>query len=100
AHGLTRRGIDVLTAEADGAASVPDDQILERSTSLGRIVYTQDRDFLTIAPSWVADGRDFSGIVYSRQNRLSNRAIIDDLELIVLLNSPDEMRNSVIHLPL
>src|SRR5207302_10179568 len=34
--GLRQRGVDVLTAEDDGTATLDDDPLLERATSLGR----------------------------------------------------------------
>lgn len=44
--GLRPREIDVLTAQEDGAAELDAAQLLDRATSLGRVVFTQDRDFL------------------------------------------------------
>ena len=46
--GLRLRDVDVLTVQEDGYSGSPDPVILDRSTALGRIVFTQDRDLILI----------------------------------------------------
>ena len=41
--GLRKRGVDVLTAEEDGSARLDDDPLLDRATSLGRVLFSQDK---------------------------------------------------------
>lgn len=43
---LMRRGVDVLTAQADGTARMPDDALLDRAGSLNRVLFSRDEDFL------------------------------------------------------
>jgi predicted nuclease of predicted toxin-antitoxin system len=43
------RGVDVLTAQEDGAATLPDSDLLNRATDLGRVLFTQDEDLLNEA---------------------------------------------------
>lgn len=43
--GLRMRGVDVLTAQEDGAATLPDAELLTRATELGHVVFRQDTDF-------------------------------------------------------
>ena len=43
---LRLRGLDVLTAQEDGAATMDDPVLLDRAIALGRVVFTQDEDFL------------------------------------------------------
>jgi predicted nuclease of predicted toxin-antitoxin system len=43
---LRLRGIDVLTAQQDGAERWEDDALLMRATALERILVTQDDDLL------------------------------------------------------
>jgi hypothetical protein len=100
ADALRLKGIDVLTALDDGAAEFADDAILERATGLGRLVFTQDEDFLAIAHAWAAVGRDFAGVVYGHQLRVTIGQAIRDLELIAQIMEPEEMRNRVEFLPL
>jgi hypothetical protein len=55
--GLRRRGIDVLTSQEDGSERLPDDRLLERSTQLGRVLFSQDDDF-ALPSRGVAASRD------------------------------------------
>ena len=100
ARGLRRRSVDVLVAQDDGYDRAPDEQLLQRATDLGRIVFTQDDDFLALAPRWNAADRHFAGIVYAHQLRATIGQLVDDLQLIVEVMSEDEIRDRVIYLPL
>ncbi|MBM4012203.1 MAG: hypothetical protein FJ286_12620 [Planctomycetes bacterium] len=65
AIGVRQQGIDVLTTEADGTADRDDEFLLQRATELGRVVFTQDRDFLVLAADWQQARREFPGMVYA-----------------------------------
>jgi hypothetical protein len=99
-QGLRRRGVDVLTAEEDQTSEWDDERLLERATLLGRIVFTQDDDFLAIGHHWRNSGRDFAGIVYAHQLRITVGQAINDLELIQKIMTADEMRNRIEFLPI
>ena len=43
---LRRRGVDVLTAQEDGAERFEDPPLLDRAGERGRILFTRDEDFL------------------------------------------------------
>ena len=45
-EGLRVRGVDVLTAEEDGTKRLPDPELLDRATELGRVLFTQDQHLL------------------------------------------------------
>ena len=45
-QGLRRRGIDVLTAQEDGADRLSDPDLLSRATALGRVLFSRDEDLL------------------------------------------------------
>ena len=100
AIGVRRRGIDVLTTEADGTADRDDEFLLQRATDLGRVVFTQDRDFLALAAAWQHTRREFTGMVYAHQMRITIGAAIQALVLIASLMHPDDMRNRVEFVPL
>ena len=100
AVGLRQRQIDVLTAQEDGRADWDDDRLLERAFELGRVVFTQDRDFLVLAADWQRQHRDFAGMVYGHQLRVTIGGAVQDLALIATLISLDDMRNRVEFLPL
>ena len=44
--GLRLRGVDVLTAQDDGRRQVPDEVLLDRSSDLRRVLFSQDDDLL------------------------------------------------------
>src|SRR5262245_55612606 len=97
--GLRKRGIDVRTAEEDGSATLEDDPLLARATSLGRILFSQDEDLLVIAHQWLQSGREFAGLVYAHQLAISIGQAVRDLELLAKVLDPAEMRNRVEYLP-
>lgn len=97
--GLRQRGIDVLTAFEDGADDWEDEHLFERATLLGRVLFSQDRDLLALARHWLQTGREFSGLAYAHQRKISIGQAIDDLELIAVALDPQDMRNVVVYLP-
>jgi len=99
-EGLRRRGIDVLTAYADGRAEAEDPFILDRATELKRILFTQDDDFLAIAAERQRRGIGFAGIVYGHQLGVTIGQCIEDLELICKACDAEELESRVVHLPL
>jgi len=100
AVGVRERGIDVLTADEDGKADWDDALLLQRATELGRVIFTQDSDFLVLAAAWQTSHRAFSGLVYAHQLRVTIGGAIHDLVLIASLMRLEEMRNRVEFLPL
>lgn len=99
-EGLQRRGVDVLTSQDDGTREAEDDALLQRATDLGRILVTQDQDFLSIAADWQAVGRPFAGLVFAHQLGPGIGQIIDDLELLANCGEPEELQDRILHLPL
>jgi hypothetical protein len=97
--GLRLRDVDVLTVQEDGYSGSPDPVILDRSTALGRIVFTQDRDFLVEGSHRQTVGIDFAGVVYAHQLMVSIGDCIRDLELITKLGNPEEFVNRIQYLP-
>jgi len=100
AVGVRQQGIDVLTTDTDGMADRDDELLLQRATDLDRVIFTQDRDFLALAAAWQQTRREFTGMVYAHQLRITIGAAIRDLVVIASLMHPDEMRNRVEFLPL
>jgi len=66
-EGLRRRNIDVLTSQEDGTTEMDDEPLLARATELGRLLFTQDQDFLRISPQWQHSARPFLGLLYAPQ---------------------------------
>lgn len=98
--GLRGRGLDVLTAQQDGTATLPDPQLLDRALQLGRVVFTRDKDFLREAAQRQRSGQAFAGVVYAHQLNASAGRCVTDLELIALLEEPADYLNRVQYLPL
>jgi hypothetical protein len=61
---LHRRGVDVLTAQDDDATELEDAALLVRATALGRVLFTQDIRFKSLAESWQRTGRNFAGLLF------------------------------------
>jgi hypothetical protein len=97
---LLRRSVDVLTAFEDATTELADDQLLVRSTELGRLLVTFDVRFKAMAENWQRQGRRFGGLVYAHPLRVSIGQLVLDLELIAKATEPNEWVNSVEYLPL
>src|SRR6266849_1197597 len=96
---LQFRGVDVLRAQDDGAAEMMDEELLQRCTDLGRVIFTQDIGFKAMAEDWQRQGRTFSGLCYGDQLGVSIGTYVKDLELIAKATEPAEWVNVVQHLP-
>ena len=100
ADGLRLRGVDVVTAQEDGAAEFEDPRLLDRATELERILVTQDEDFLHEANRRHRAGEAFFGIVYAHQLYVTIGEWVTDLEIIAKNSEPDEWIAHVEYLPL
>ena len=98
--GLRLRGVDILTAQEDGRRRLPDPQLLDRATELGRILFSQDDDLLAEASLRQANSVHFAGIVYAHQMRITIGNCIRDLEVIAKVAKKGELTNRVEYLPL
>jgi predicted nuclease of predicted toxin-antitoxin system len=98
--GLRLRGVDVLTAQGDGAGEFADSRLLDRATELGRILFTQDDDLLSEAARRQETKESFAGVIYAHQLNVTVGQCIEDLELIAQASEPEEWMNQVAYLPL
>lgn len=98
--GLRRRGIDVLTSQEDETRMLSDDLLLDRTSQLGRILFSQDRDFLRETSNRLSIGKSFAGVIYAHPLRVPMGTCIADLELLAKLCTPEEMADQVFYLPL
>lgn len=97
---LRLRGVDVITAQQDGTATSDDDKLLDRAAELGRVVFTQDTDFLRLAAQRQRAGTAFAGVVFAEQRAVTIGKCIEDLELIARVYEPQDIANRVEYLPL
>ncbi len=86
AQGLRRRGVDVQTTQEAGLLHAPDDLQLNHATRQGRVVFTQDDDFLALA----AISRAHVGIAYAPQGT-SIGHLVRGLMLITEIYDAEEM---------
>jgi hypothetical protein len=68
--------------------------------SLGRVIFSRDRDFLVEAQRRLQTGEAFGGVIYVHQRRLSIGQCIEDLALIAQTYDPQDMANQLVFLPL
>lgn len=99
-EGLRLRGIDVITAQEDGASRMDDDELLTRASELERTLFTRDDDLLAEGAKRQKEGVSFEGVIYDHQLRVSIGICIRDLEIIAKAGEPYDLRNQVIFLPL
>ena len=78
AQGLRRHRDDVTTTSEVGLLDATDVEQTEYASSSGRVILTQDRDFLRIH----ADGVQHAGIAYCEKDTRSTAEIVDALLLI------------------
>ena len=100
ARQLGRLGVDVLTSQRDDTVEAVDADLLERSTALGRVLFTQDIRFKVLAESWQREGRPFAGLVFGHQLHGSIGQYVRDLELIAKATEPEEWVSQVLRIPL
>lgn len=91
ARALVQQGIDVATADGSAAVGLPDDQLLTRCGVEGRVVVTQDRDFLRLH----RQGLPHAGIVFWEHGSRSIGDMVAFLSLLADVVSPDEMAGRV-----
>jgi predicted nuclease of predicted toxin-antitoxin system len=99
-RGLRRVAVDVLTAQEDAADAWPDDALLDRATSLGRVLVTFDDDLLAEAARRQQEGIPFAGVIFAQQLDVSYGQCIQDLELIAKAGTTEDVTNRVLYLPL
>ena len=87
AAGLRRRNIDVTTSSDAGLIGADDLSHLEFAAAAGRVLVTQDDDFLRLH----AKNTAHAGIVYSRQQTISVGEMLQRLILIYDLLAPEQM---------
>ena len=94
ALGLRQRGIDVTTSQEVGLLGASDQDQLAYATGKGRVIFTQDADFLIMAAHTSAH----SGITYTRKGSRSIGQIIQALELVHGVMTTEEMRGHIEYL--
>jgi Domain of unknown function (DUF5615) len=97
---LRVRKVDVLTAQEDNAARLPDPLLLDRAMQSKRVLFSQDDDLLKEAVKRQREGGHFAGLVYAHQLNITVRRCIEDLELLAKAYEPEDMADRIVYLPL
>ncbi len=98
--GLRMRKVGVLTAQEDGADTLPDPELLDRATQLNRALFPFDNDLLVEAVNRQRENKPFSGVIYAHPLRVPIGQCIQDLELIAKGGEPEDLKDHVEFLPL
>ncbi len=94
AEGLRRRGIDITTSPEIGLLKASDEEHLAYARREGRVIVTQDQDFLRLH----SRGISHAGIAYCRRGTRTIGQIIRSLVLIYERLSLEEMEGRVEYL--
>ena len=79
---------------------MPDPDVLDRAAVLGRVLFSQDADFLRETTRRLTAGIPFVGVIYAHQLHVPIGVYIRDLELIAKASDLDDLRDQITHLPL
>ena len=90
----------MLTAAEDGTSRLGDRDLLDRATSLNRILVTQDHDLLAITEERQANLQPFAGLILCRTSGVSTGKLLEHLEMSAKAMSQDEMASSILRIPL
>ena len=97
---LRLRGVNVLTAQEDGARQFKDPILLDRAAAQGRVLVTHDTDFLREAARRHDQSIPFAGIIFIAPLDVTIGRAVADLELCAKACKPEEWINRVEYLPL
>jgi hypothetical protein len=100
ARGLGRHDVDVLTTQEEGAEEWEDVDVFARAVELGRIMVTEDSDYIAIARAWMAEGRSFPGLVKAKDPWRDIGGAIEDLRIVAACYSEEEMVDRIVYIPL
>ena len=75
-----------------------DPDLLDRATTLGRLLCSQDEDLLVEAARRQRTGRPFATVVFARQLELSIGRCIADLEALAKAATPEDAQGQIIFL--
>ena len=90
---LRKRGVDVLTSGEAGLVGAPDTIQLAHARAAGRVLFTQDGDFLSLHRQ-----HTHAGIAYCKMGSRSIGQIVEGLMLIYDVYEAEEMTDRVEYL--
>lgn len=97
---LRLRDVDILAATEEQTNELPDHNLLALTTSLGRVIVTQDIRFRVLGYDWLRTGKPFAGLIFAHQRYVSFGEMIRDLELIAKATDAEYWSSRIEQLPL
>ena len=76
-----------------------DSELLDRASEVGCVLFTRDFNLLQEATKRQREGKQFKGVIYAHQLRVSIGACIQNLELIAKVGEPEDLVDRVEFLP-
>jgi hypothetical protein len=93
--GLRLHGMDVVTAMERQWDALADESLLEAATQEGRMLLTNDQDFLKIDGQWRLAGRSHCGIVFWPQSRRTIGEVVRSIVVFASTVNPNDCANRV-----
>ena len=97
---LRLRGVNVVTAQEDGAGQFTHAILLDRAAAQGRVLVTYDTDFLREAARRHVQSIRFAGVIFMAPLDITIGRAVADLELCAKASKPEDWINQVEYLPL
>ena len=95
AHRLQDRGLDATTTSDAGLIGVSDKRQLEFAASNGRVLITQDQDFLRLA----AVNYEHFGVVYAAKRWVSVEEIVRFCAELAVSYTTDQLKGRIEYVP-
>jgi Domain of unknown function (DUF5615) len=96
---LRARGVDLLTAQEDGADELVDDLLLDRSSELERALFTYDQGFTRLVAARQRMAAPFYCVFVARDDPSQVRLYAEWLEMYASLADSDHVRGRLIFIP-
>jgi hypothetical protein len=96
---LRRKGFDILTAQQDSTTRLSDPALLDRASALGRMLFSQDEDFLAEVVQRQRAGQQHATVIYAHQFQPIGRCVFD-LEIILEAATREDTCNHLLRIPL
>lgn len=97
---LRLRDVDIIAATEEQTNELSDHELLDLTTSLGRVIVTQDIRFRVLAYERLRTGKPLAGLIFAHQRYVSFGEMIRDLELIAKATDAEYWSNRIEQLPL
>lgn len=95
---LRNRKIDVVTADDQGLRGATDETNFARAIALGRVILTEDHDFLVLASRHLDRKEDFPGLLFIKPFTPIG-TMAREIAVYAEVGEPADLKNQVIWIP-